>query len=535
MPEQVPVLIVGAGPSGLTMAATLHHHGIQCRLIEKRAKQTQTSNAAAIHSLTMEMLDDLGVIRPFLKRGERVEFLSLNRGAKNIAKILTAQIESHYNYMLSIPQNISEEILNHHLEKMNKPVERNLTLSAIQQTQQGIIADVIDENQKTQQIHCQYLIASDGAHSTVRDLLAMTFSGIDIKQQFVLADANIPSDYPDNGFSIYFHKDGPLAVFPFKKGKARIVATIINPGRDPKQPVSLLEIQIIAEKRSEDQLKVVGANWLSSFWIHSKMLNRFRKGNVFFIGDAAHIHSPAGGQGMNTGMQDAYNLAWKLALSIQGHTKPNLLDSYEEERLPNARALLTNTERMTSLILMRNPFLQWLRQKVLKFSMKEKHLQHAIIMEMSMLNLHYAKSPIINYEFHVCSKSPLPGQRAPDAYYLDRNGTKRMDDLLRSTKHTLLLFTGTHPNQQSIDQIHAIKKWATDRSHLMNAVVIVHHNAIEHFPDTEPLDKNNDLHTAYHVDQASFFMVRPDNYIGCCSAKLNLELLSNYWLHIFND
>lgn len=533
MPEQIPILIVGAGPTGLTMAAALHHHGVEYRLIEKRAEQTQTSNAAGIHARTLELLDDLNLVNPFIKRGQRIDFFVLNRGLTQIAKIPTAQIESRYNFLLSIPQNISEEILNHHLTKIKKPVERNHTLIAIKQTRDGIIVDVLDENQESQQIHCRYLVACDGAHSNVRNLLNMSFTGTDISQQFVLADVHISETYSDNEASVYFHADGPLAIFPFEKGHARVVATIIDPHRDPKQPVSLLEMQTIVEKRSKGQLKIESANWTSPFWVHSKMLKQFRQGNIFFAGDAAHVHSPVGGQGMNTGMQDAYNLAWKLALTLQGHTKDNLLDSYNEERVPNAMTLLKNTERMTHMVLIRNTFLQWLRQKLMKALIKQSYIQHAFMMEMSMLNIRYEKSSVINYEYHVSSKSPLPGNRAPDVYFTDRDDTKRMDDLLRTTKHTLLLFTGPKPNKFAIHQINLFKEWGMERNTLVNPIILVHPDNADAFSNQDPLDTYKDIYKAYHVDKPCFFMVRPDNYIGCCSKEMNIELLNNYWIHIF--
>lgn len=514
MPEQTPVLIVGAGPVGLTMAAALHQHGVDYRIIDKRAEQTQTSNAAVIHSRSMEMLDDLGIIDTFIKRGQRIDNVSVNRGKTNLAKIPTAQIDSHYNFMLSIPQNISEEILNHDLEKVGKPVERNQTLTTIKQTNDGIIADIVDANQQTEQIHCRYLVACDGSHSTVRELLDVPFTGTDIEQQFILADAHIPTDYPDNEFTIYFHPDGPLAVFPFKNGKARILATMIDSDHDPKQPVSLLEVQAIADKRSANQLKVLSANWMSSFWIHSKMLGKFRKNNIFFVGDAAHIHSPAGGQGMNTGMQDAYNLAWKLALSLKDVVKSNLLDSYDEERKPNATTLLSNTERMTTMILIRNPILQWLRQKVLKFFMKKETVQHAFIMEMSMLKVHYEKSPVINYEFHVSPKGPLPGHRAPDVHYSDRNGPKRMDDLLRTTKHTLLIFTGKNPTETDIAKIRKLDEWAAEHTDYLKPVIIVHPSAASQFSDQDPIDTHENLHKTYHVVQPCFYIWTLDKSVS---------------------
>lgn len=533
MTEKTPVLIVGAGPTGLTMAIALERHGIDFRIIDKRSEPVPTSNALAIHPRTMEMLDDLKIISPFIKNGQRIDYLSLNRGKTCVAKLATSQIESFYNFILSIPQNTTEKILNHHLERINHRIERNTSLTAIEKNENGMLAEIIDENEEATQIKCEYLIACDGSHSSIRQLLGVKFKGIDIEQQFILADADIPPEHPDNEFTLYFHEDGPLAIFPFKKGKARVLATMINPNHDPKQPVSLLEMQTTVDKRSEGLFQINSANWLSSFWIHSRMLDRFREGNIFFLGDAAHIHSPIGGQGMNTGMQDAYNLAWKLALILKNKANSHLLDSFNEERYPNAEALLVNTERMTTMILVRNRFLQWLRRKLIRFALKYKRIQHIVAMELSMLNIRYEKSSIINYEFHISSRSPLPGHRAPDVYYTDRTETKRIDDLLRTTKHSLLIFTGKNPNKSEITEMQKIKEWANSREQLLQSTIIVHPTATHEFSDDEPVDSNHDLHIAYHANSPCYFMIRPDNYIGCCSTDLNLQLLNNYWKHIF--
>jgi len=534
MTQKIPVLIVGAGPSGLMMAATLYQHNIECQIIDKHSAPITTSNAAVIHSRTLEMLDDLNLVDPFTKMGQMIHAITLNQRNKKFATIKTNQIESHYNYILSIPQNITEKILNEHLMEIGTPVERNLTLTALHQHDDRIIADLTHQDGQVQEIHCDYLIACDGIKSTVRNLLNLQFTGYRLPQQFIVSDTSIHEAYPDNLFSIYLDDDGPLAVFPFKKRHARIIASINDPERNPQQPVSSLEIQHLVAKRSANQLQIGEIYWVSSFWIQSKKLKNFREGRIFFAGDCAHVHSPVGAQGMNTGMQDAYNLAWKLALKIKGFASKKLLNSYNEEREKNAELLLTHTGWLTSIILLKNPLLQWLRFLAMKFLMNKKIFQHAFIMEISMLNINYKKSSIIDYEHSLSSHTPLPGHRIPDCHFHTQYDMKRLDDLLRIQKHTLLIFTAKNVTLSEVAYIEALEEWKKPLSHLITCVIISYPDLANQFSFQPVIDAQEELHRSLSIKKSCFFIVRPDKYIGCCSSNLNLQLIKNYFNRIFS-
>jgi len=534
MPEPIPVLIVGAGPSGLTMAHELSRHGIDYRIVDKRPERTKTSNALAIHPRTLEMLDDMGVINSFLKLGQRIDAVSINDGEKNVVLMSTNQIESYYNFILSLPQYHTEEILDNNISRLEKHVERPKELIHLEKEDGIITARVLDAAGNSETISCQWLIACDGAHSTVRDILNTKYTGIDLPQQSIIADVHIESYYPDNQVTAFFSKDGPLAFFPIKTGSFRMVATLINSDRDPKQPVSLLEIQQITKKRSAGQIKIKDIIWISPFWVHSKMVGNMRDGSIFFAGDAAHTHSPAGGQGMNTGMQDAYNLAWKLALVIKGESKTHLLDTYQEERYPIAKQVLRDTEKLTRIVLLNDVVSRFFRFVFIKLALKIPKIQHNFLMKMSQLTMHYFKSSIVDYHHKANQKGPLPGEHTPDALYINNEGDeKRLLDIIRGKTHHLLIFTGKKPSDEALQNIQSLYKWTASHNTHIKTTVIAHPKVFNRFADHCELDTNSNLHITYNARQPCFYLIRPDKYVGCCSEDLNKNIIESYLKKIF--
>ena len=272
--------------------------------------------------------------------------------------------------------------------------------------------------------------------------------------------------------------------------------------------------------------------WASAFQIHNRILDQFRLKNIFFVGDSAHVHSPAGGQGMNTGMQDAYNLAWKLAMAIHDKGSEKLLNSYHEERQPIALKLLSSTEKLTHFILLKNPLMHWIRHTFVKWMLNNKWLQKKLLMFISMLGLHYRHSSIIDTKQRVSAKSPQPGYRLADIAFTHHKKPYRINDILRTEKHSLLIFTGSHLSQNHLHQIEQIQTWCNHQTNFIKLTLIALPHCTKQLTGEYIDDSQQQLHTAYHIVNASFIMVRPDNYIGCCSDQLHLELLQQYWKNL---
>ncbi len=264
------------------------------------------------------------------------------------------------------------------------------------------------------------------------------------------------------------------------------------------------------------------------------MVAQMRKNSIFFAGDASHVHSPAGGQGMNTGMQDAYNLAWKLALVINGKSKTELLDSYQDERQPIAKQVLSDTEKMTKLMLIKSPLSRFLRRVFIKQTLKLNSLQHKFMMKLSQLTMHYFESPIIDYHHKINKKGPLPGEHAPDAMYINNEGDeKRLADIIRGTTHHLLIFTGKKPSEEALGNIQSLREWALNHAGHMKTTIISHPKVFDKFSDHCELDTNSNLHITYNAKQPCFYLIRPDKYVGCCSSELDKNIIESYFQKIF--
>lgn len=534
MPDPIPVLIVGAGPSGLTMALELSRRGIDYRIIDKQPERIKTSNALAIQPRTLEMLDDMGVVDGFLKMGQRIVSISINDASRNISLVSTDQIESYYNFIQSLPQYYTEEILDQQLLRQDKQIERQRELVQLERKEGMVVAELLDADGNPETVQCQWLIACDGARSTIRNILDVKFTGIDFPQRFIIADVHIESDYPDDQVIAFLSKYGPIAFFPIKAGSFRMVATLMNSDRDPEQSISLLEIQKITEQRTKGKIKVKDAFWVSPFWIHNRMVANMREGSVFFVGDAAHTHSPAGGQGMNTGMQDAYNLAWKLALVIKGESEVRLLDTYQEERCSIAKQVLNDTEKMTKIILIKSDFMRFLRFVLIKLALGIHKLQHKFLMKLTQLTMRYSNSSIIDYHGKANKKGPFPGEYAPDVLYINKEGNeKRLLDIIRGTTHHLLLFTGKKPSEEALENIHSLYNWVLSRNTHMKVTVITHPKVFNRFAMHCELDANSSLHIAYNARQPCFYLIRPDKYVGCCSKNLDKNIIETYLKKIF--
>jgi 2-polyprenyl-6-methoxyphenol hydroxylase-like FAD-dependent oxidoreductase len=391
------VLIVGAGPVGLTMAVELARFGVPTRLIERAAHATETSKALVIWSRTLELMERGGYARAFVESGGQAHGAAFHHGGKVLGRASFDQVSSPYNFALMIPQRDTERLLGAQAEKLGVCIERQVELTGF--TQQGDVlethlrhADGREELFKT-----PWLIGCDGAHSAIRHTLGVEFEGDTRAEDFFLADVRLEgADIPSSDeVSIYFHRDGPFVVFPMPGGRARVIATA---GRsDPSHPrpdPSLAEVQNLANERAGGDFKLLDPVWLAVFRINERKCTDYRYGRVFLAGDAAHVHSPAGGQGMNTGMQDAFNLAWKLAMVQDGDARDSLLDSYSPERSAVGDRVLRNATRLTDVGTLANPASQAARNLALRFLLGMHAVQNRLVTAMSEVDIEYAQSPL---------------------------------------------------------------------------------------------------------------------------------------------
>lgn len=398
MADRLQVLVAGAGPVGLMMAAELKRYGIGVRLIDKAAEPTHTSKALVVWSRTMELLDRAGCGEAFLAAGMKARGGGMFSGRERLATLDVRSVDSPHPYALMIAQSETERLLAEHLGQLGVTVERQVELTGFAQDDGGIQATLRRADGTIETVGADWLIGCDGAHSTARHRLGFAFEGETLESDWILADVHLHGpDVVSDEIRIYWHADGVLAFFPITPGRFRVIGDLgeTPPGAPRRPDPSLADVQALLDRRGPGEVTATDAIWLSAFRINERKVSSYRGGRVFLAGDAAHIHSPAGGQGMNTGMQDAANLAWKLALVIRGEGRDGpLLDSYSDERSAVGDLVLRNAGAMTRVALLRNPIVQSIRNFVVSHVTKLSPVQQRMAEQITELDIAYPGSPL---------------------------------------------------------------------------------------------------------------------------------------------
>ncbi len=564
MTYKTKILVVGAGPVGLTMAAQLARYGVPCRIVEKNPGTTDKSKAIAVHSRTMEIFEDMGIIQNALDRGLRCEGGSIYADGDRIIHITIEDLDTPYPFILDLNQSDTEAILCEYLQSLGVDVEWQTELTNLEQNDEAVNVTMQKADGSTETISVDYVCACDGAHSFCRHALNLDFPGDAYPREFLLADVQIDWSHPRDELYAYLSEKGFMVAAPIKGGNWRVV-TESPREKSPQEATShgesptLEDLQKVLQPIVPTSIVVSNPIWLSYFRIHRRMLNRFRVGRVFFAGDAAHIHSPVGGQGMNTGIQDAYNLAWKLGFVYQGIGQPQLLDSYDAERRPIAKNLLTETDIIFKAVLLRRPVSRAIRDRLAALLGSFEIVQHRLQRQIAMLTIDYRESPIVGehrsgifksnpisdglsivLRWHDFGAAPNAGDRAIDATFSqgDHNqATDRLFNVLRGTSHHLILFAGANPTTTTFESLSQI--WSEVERNFANN--IVPHFVIHGTKKTSTLqwngslliDPDGDFHHRYGARSNCLYLIRPDKYVGFRSQPAQLEPLLKHCARIF--
>jgi len=577
----VDVLIVGAGPTGLTLANDLRRRGVNFRIIDKADAATTISKAIVVHARNLEMFENMSLVEPFLAHGMAIRGSNIYSQNKRIVHLNMDEIESFYKFVLAIPQSKTEEILADNLTGKGVNIERSKELITLTQDDEQVIATVKCENQaEPETIKCRYLVGCDGAHSAARHGLGLNFEGASYDEVFGAADVAVD---PGNQLTmledeayIYFSESGMVTFFPFGAGRYRLIFDMmpdsnLDASSDLKfeEVVELVKTRLSQEIKTPEQkpLTISDPHWMSWFKINRRCVTSYRQGRVFLAGDSAHIHSPVGGVGMNTGMQDAINLSWKLHLALNGLAADGdrLLDTYREERHTVGQAVLKGTDMATKAVTLRNPLAKNVRDRMMSFLSAQEVVQQRILRAGSLTGISYRQSSlsaeahrpleralkavdsgILRFTGHgelgerpgfkswmEFTRGPVAGDRVVDGPCQTANGkSTRLALKMVSTKFQLLLFDGFVNSEPGYLQFSAIEKNIEEHyKDLIDVHVIV--PALAKTPKMPKfksllLDAERELHNVYGASSECLYLIRPDGYIAFRSQPASWDELSHY-------
>lgn len=385
------IFIVGAGPVGLFLANECARRGLRFRLIEARPGQSEHSKALAIFPRTLETFDMAGIVSAFLEAANRVTSVAVMAQQRSLARVRFEPDGTPYSFVGMVPQDVTEKILVTELRRKGGVVEYDTTfVSAVEHD--GHVTATLDRQGRQFEVTALFVVGCDGAHSAVRHLLNLPFEGAQYDATFMLADVETNEALPGDEMQLCPSEFGPLAIFPMSSIRRRIVATVDKAEEDAP---SLAFVRRVTAQRAPRELETLSLRWSSYFRIHHRQVAQLRVGRLFVAGDAAHIHSPFGGQGMNTGLQDVWNLVWKLHLAVRGKASEPLLDSYTAERRPVIKSVLQTTDRLTRLLGTASKLAQAVRNTVIPVVSQLNGFQRRFVQNLSELGISYAGSPIV--------------------------------------------------------------------------------------------------------------------------------------------
>lgn len=506
------VLIVGAGPTGLMLANQLARRGIRPMIIDRHSGPAEQSRAMAVHARTMEIYSKLGVADKALELGARGVGANMWTNGRWAARIPFGDIGmelSPFPFVLMLGQDDNEHILGAHLSELGVAVRWNTELVALEQRSDRVQLLLKLPGGDSQKIAAQWVCGCDGARSAVRTLNGISFHGASYDQTFYVADTRATGPMRPSEVNIFLWRDGFHLFFPMRGADRWRVIGILPPELRQREDLTFEEVAPAIRQQTSKQLAFSSCLWFSTYRIAHRAVDKFRVGRCFLAGDAAHIHSPAGGQGMNTGLQDAYNLAWKLALVVQHQASTTLLESYDAERLPVARRLLASTDRVFQLVVSSSAIARFIRMKVASRiaarAMRIKSVRELAFRTISQIGIAYPDSPLSEDVDRPADGAPKAGDRFPwmlipiDGFAAPHDLFADLDD----TKFNLILF-----GQEAVDL-----------TGVPGGDLIVTH--------TVP-DKVSDDVARYHITMPSYYLLRPDGHIGLCGKQLDVATLKSY-------
>lgn len=529
---ETEVLIIGAGPTGLMLANQLARRNVQVTIIDQHSGPSIQTKALGVQARTLEIYSRLGIAERAVDLGRRAVGATMWSSGKRVGRVPLGDIGSDlspYPFLLILGQDDNEALLGNALAGHGVHVQWSSKLVDVVQQADRVSARIARQDGSVEEVTARWIAGCDGAHSTVRQACDIPFSGAPYPHVFYVADTQATGSMAPDELNVYLWRGGFHLFFPLRgKDHWRVVGILPAELRsrdgldfDAVAPFICREVggaqagdaqASDGQSRAEASLSFQDCSWFSTYQVHHRRAARFRDRRCFLLGDAAHIHSPVGAQGMNTGLQDAYNLAWKMALVLSGNAGEGLLDSYEIERVPVAERLLRTTDQAFSFLIserwLAEAFRTRIFQGLIAMAMRRERTRKLAFLTISQTGIRYRKSPLSQMHSRLPDEAPRAGDRFPWLKLkLSADGT--VEDLfaqLDDTRFNLMLF----------GQPAASDGLAAYSDGLMTTYVI-------------PADPVNDQALArVGIPLPSFYLLRPDGHVGLAGATLDVAALNDY-------
>ena len=532
------VLIVGAGPTGLALATQLREFGVPFRIVDRLEDRSRESRALGVQARTLELLQTLRLGEPLVARGSASTRLVMHVGARPVAEVSLGDIgatDTRFPFILFVSQAETEALLAEHLRARGVSIERGVELVDSEPHADHVRCTIMHSDSREEIVRATYVVGCDGAHSTVRRMGGIPFGGGTYPQSFVLGDVEAEGPLTPGAINTFVGA-GAAIFFPLGRPTTwRVIAMSTDGGKladedtTDRAALSLAELQEIVDVPTIASVRVRDPAWITRFHLNHRQTARYRAGRMFLAGDAAHIHSPVGAQGMNTGIQDAWNLGWKLALVVRGAADPALLGTYEAERWPVGHFLLRYTDRAFGIFtsaMSSSALAEWARRAVIPAILPpvlgSTRVRANAFRFISELGIRYRRSPAVTEGEPRLRRGPRAGDRLPDARITVDGRTVWLQEAIAGPRLVLLLCGDGDVDAWDANTLAEIRERYGD--------VLAVHNLVARESPGALVDEGGSVLEMLGVNGAGAaqYLVRPDGYIAFRCAGRGLRALEGY-------